>query len=108
MKKLLLSLSLIITAITLNAQTAPNFTAMDCLGNNHDLYTELNSGKIIVITWVMPCGSCVNGAQFAQGAVQSFSASNPNTVYHYVADDYANTSCGSLGSWCTSIGVTPD
>lgn len=108
MKKLLLSLSILISAASLNAQTAPNFTANDCASVNHDLYTELNSGKIIVITWVMPCSSCINGAQFAQNAVNSFSTSNPGTVLHYVADDYANTSCTTLLNWLNTNSVTPN
>lgn len=108
MKKLLLSLTIIVSAFSINAQTAPNFTANDCASVNHDLYTELNSGKIIVITWVMPCNSCINGAKFAQNAVNSFSTSNPGTVLHYVADDYANTTCASLLSWLNTNSVTPN
>jgi hypothetical protein len=108
MKKLLLSLIMIAGTVSVQAQTAPNFTANDCASVNHDLYTELNSGKIIVITWVMPCSSCINGAKAAQNAVNSFSASNPGTVLHYVADDYANTTCATLLNWLNTNSVTPN
>jgi hypothetical protein len=109
MKKLLLSLSILLSVFAIKAQTtATNFTANDCAGASHDLFTELNSGKIIVITWVMPCSACTNGAKFAQNAVNSFSASNPGTVLHYVADDYANTSCATLLNWLNTNSVTPN
>jgi hypothetical protein len=107
-KKSLLSLVIAAAAFSVNAQTASNFTANDCLGNNHDLYSELNSGKIIVLSWVMPCNTCITGAKFAQNAVNSFSTSNPGTVFHYVADDYANTSCASLLSWLNTNSLTPN
>ncbi len=104
MKKLILLISGLLT-ITSFGQTATNFNVNDCSGINHDLFTELNSGKVVVMVWVMPCASCINGALSAQSAVQSFSTSNPGQVYFYCVDDYANTSCGTLSSWCTANGV---
>ncbi len=108
MKKLLLSLGIIASAFSINAQTAPNFTANDCAAINHDLYTELNSGKIIVITFIMPCSSCIGGATASQNAVNSFSTSNPGQVLHYVSDDVANTTCATLSNWCATNGINPN
>jgi hypothetical protein len=107
MKKLLLSLSLVISVVS-GAQTATNFNTNDCAGINHDLFTELNAGKVVVVTWVMPCVNCVNGATSARNAVQSFSASNPGQVVHYVADDYGNSTCTTVNNWCTSNAIAPD
>lgn len=108
MKKSIFTLAISLLCLFVNGQTAPNFTANDCASNNHDLYTELNSGKIIVITWVMPCNACIGGATAAQNAVNSFSTSNPGQVLHYVADDVANTTCSTLASWCTTNGINPN
>lgn len=88
------------------SQTATNFTVNDCSGTSHDLFTELNSGKVIVLCWVMPCPNCVSGAVTAQNAVQSLQSSYPNRVVMYLVDDYANTNCASLNSWATSNGIT--
>lgn len=88
------------------AQTATNFNCSDCSSTNHDLFTELNSGQVIVIAWVMPCGACISGALAGQTACQSFSTSNPGMVSFYCADDVANTSCTTLSSWCTTNGIT--
>lgn len=79
--------------------TATNFTVNDCAGVSHNLFSELDAGKIVVIAWVMPCGSCAPPSLAAYNAVQSYATSNPNTVLFYLVDDYANTSCSTLTSW---------
>ncbi len=104
MKKLL-SILFALSIFISYSQTASNFNCNDCASVNHDLFTELNSGKIVVITWVMPCSACVNGGLAAQAAVQSFSASNPGMVLNYVADDYGNSSCATIQNWCSTNGI---
>lgn len=106
MKKIALFLAILsINFYPLNAQTAVNFNCNDCAGNPHDLFTELDAGKIIVIAWVMPCPGCITGATQAFDAVQSFQTAYPNKVYFYMVDDYANTTCTNLGSWASSNGM---
>ena len=107
MKKLLLSLSFAFSVTFATAQTASNFTTNDCSSISHDLFTELDAGKIIVITWVMPCGACISGGLAAQSAAQSFSTSNPGQVITYIADDYGNSTCATISSWCTTNGINP-
>jgi len=105
MKKQLLTLILLaITSLSM-AQTATDFTANDCNGNSHNLFTELNSGKVIVLCWVMPCASCTGPTLTTYNVVQSFQSSNPNKVFMYTCDDFANTNCTSLNSWANGIGV---
>lgn len=106
MLKIFSTISLLFTFALTNAQTATNFNCNDCAGNNHDLFTELDAGKVIVIAWVMPCSSCLPPTLTASNIVQSYASSNPGQVFLYVVDDYANTNCTSLGSWCTSNGIT--
>jgi hypothetical protein len=106
MKKLLLLFSSCLLTLSSFGQTPANFTVNDCNGNNHDLFTELNAGKVVVITWVMPCINCAAKAVTAYNAVQSFSASNPGQVVYYIADDYGNTSCSSVQLWSdTSVAL---
>ena len=85
---------------------ATDFTATDCNGVSHNLFSELDSGKIIVIAWVMPCGPCVTHALPAYVSALSYSSSHPGQVYFYMVDDYANTDCSSLTSWATSNQMT--
>jgi len=82
--------------------TATNFTVNDCAGVSHDLFTELDAGKVIVLDWVMPCASCISPSITAYNTAQSFSSSHPGRVLFYMADDYANSSCASLNTWATS------
>jgi len=102
MKKLLLLLLTVLSAQFGHTQTASNFTCNDCAGSNHDLFTELNSGKIIVIAWVMPCAAWISGELAGYSAVQSF----PGQAYFYLADDFANSSCATITSWANNNGMT--
>lgn len=107
MKKIVFTLAALCSMTAVHAQTtAPDFTATDCSSTSHSLYTELNAGKVVVITWVMPCGSCVNGGKAAQNAVQSFATSNPGKVVYWMIDDFGDTPCPSLSSWASSNGIT--
>lgn len=106
-KKLLLLLTGLITQFGFT-QTATDFTSSDCAGNSHNLFTELDAGKVIVITWVMPCGSCIAGAATASAEVQNFASSHPGRVKFYLVDDYGNTSCSTLNSWASTNGITTD
>jgi hypothetical protein len=107
MKINLLAILLQFTILSGFAQTATNFTAKDCEGNMHDLYTELDSGKVVVLNWVMPCGACVPASLTTFNVVQSYQETNPNKVLYYLVDDLANTSCPSLLSWAKSNHITP-
>ncbi|MDA1224691.1 MAG: T9SS type A sorting domain-containing protein, partial [Bacteroidetes bacterium] len=104
-----LILALMFVSTISKAQTAVDFTANDCSSTSHNLFTELDAGKIIVIAWVMPCGPCTPPALSAYTEVQNYASSNPGTVKFYIVDDYANTSCATLTTWANSNGITaPD
>lgn len=105
MKKLLLLAAFGMMYLSPFAQTATDFTATDCDGTTFHLFDELNSGKVIVLVWVMPCGACTGPALTTMNVVQSYMASNPHTVYMFVADDYANTTCPVLQNWANNINL---
>ena len=103
MKKLSLAiLTILCNGISFAQTTATDFTTNDCAGVSHTLFSELDAGKIIVAAFVMPCGSCSAPSLAAYNAVQSYAVSNPNTVYFYLVDDAANTSCANLTNWGNS------
>ncbi len=105
MKKIFLSAMLVAATGWLPAQTATNFTCADCHGVMHDLFTELDTGKVIVLVWVMPCAACTGPALTTYNVVQSYQASYPDRVQMFLVDDYANTSCSSLNTWKANIGI---
>jgi hypothetical protein len=106
MKKSLLLILLIFTAYLGVAQTATNFTCSDCDGDAHDLFADLDQGKVIVLCWVMPCAACVGPALTTYNVVGSYAATNPGKVSMYLCDDYANTSCKLLKNWASNNGLT--
>jgi hypothetical protein len=105
MKKFTLFIILILLSKGVYSQTATDFTANDCNGNSHNLFSELNSGKVIVLCWVMPCGACTGASLTTNNVVQSYQSSNPNTVFFYLCDDYANSICSSVNNWANGAGI---
>lgn len=102
MKKYLLPL-LTVGVTSLMAQTtATNFTANDCAGTSHTLFNELDAGKVVVISFVMPCASCIGPTKTAYTEAQSFASSHPGRVVFYIADDNADTPCSTIDSWATT------
>lgn len=104
-KKLFLSFTLILYSAFTFAQTAVDFTTNDCLGNPHHLFGELDAGKVVVISFVDPCGACINPTISAFVAAQQFATSFPGRINTYVADDLGNTDCSTLDAWNISSGI---
>ena len=105
MKKIsLLFLSLIGSVIAF-AQTAPNYIGNDCSGAPHDLYTEMDAGKVLVVCFVAPSAASVGPALAAQSTVQGYASSHPGRVLFYLADDNGDTPCMDLASWASAAGV---
>jgi hypothetical protein len=106
MKKNLLTAFAAFLTILGFAQSATNFTANDCSGASHTLFTELDAGKVIVITWVMPCAACIAIASTSANTAQGFSSSYPGRVKFYLTDDYADTPCSTLTGWANTNSIT--
>jgi hypothetical protein len=108
MKKGLLLIFAVISSLAMNAQTATNFNCNDCSGNNHDLFTELDAGKVIIMCWVMPCGACIAPASNCATIAQSYVTSHPGRVKYYLIDDSGNTTCTTLDSWANNNAIVAD
>ena len=110
MKKTLLSSAVFLLSgmMAIGQSTATNFTVSDCGGTSHTLFTELNAGKVIVMTWVMPCGACIAGASASSSKVQTYSSSNPGVVKFYLVDDAGDNSCSTLNSWASTNSIATD
>ncbi len=104
MKTILLLAAVLLVSISANAQIImqTNFVGTDCNGQQHNLFAELDQGKVIVLCWVMPCGACTGPAKTSYNIVKSYQSQYPGKVLFYLADDYGNTNCTSLNSWANS------
>ena len=107
-KTLLTALVGLIVQFGFSQTTATDFTVNDCATASHTLFTELDAGKVIVMTWVMPCGACISVAGTVSSTVQGYSSSNPGRVKFYLVDDYANTTCSTLNSWASTNSIATD
>lgn len=105
MKRIFLFVIACMFASLSQAQTAVNFIADDCSGNPHNLFSELDSGKVIILVWVMPCGGCVGAAQTAANIAEDFAAIDSGRVFCYIADDFGDASCLTINSWVTNNNI---
>jgi hypothetical protein len=106
MKKIIFIFSAVLISLIGTAQTAPNFTSNDCKGTSYDLYSQIDSGKVVVVCWVMPCSSCIAASKTSYNVVQSFQAAHSGKVLFFLCDDYADTPCASLDSWANTNSIT--
>lgn len=83
--------------------TAVDFTADDCSSVSHNLFSELNAGKVIVVSMVHPCGSCISPSVSANNIVKNYATTNPGKVVFYLID--GNNSCSSLNTWATTYNL---
>jgi hypothetical protein len=89
-----------------HAQTATNWTVTDCSGASHELFADLDAGKVAVIIWVMPCANCINKALETQTEVRNALAANAGKVVFYLADDIGNTNCSTMETWASQNAIT--
>ena len=74
MKNIFLSCLLIflIKSLSIAQITATDYTLNDCAGNPHHLFAELDEGKVMVISFVMPCLSCIGPTIASSDDVANF------------------------------------
>jgi len=109
MKKLLLaSFSLLLMAFNFSfAQTtAMDWTKDDCNGTNHNCYSELDSGNVLLCEYVMTCGTCISAANYLEQMYQDYSVSNPGKVKFYAIDWNAAFTCSTFQSWGSALSCT--
>ena len=114
MKKIL-TLILICFIFLANAQTgmlngtgyAPDISVIDINGNTHNLYSYLNSDKVVVLELMSTtCGHC---QQYAAGTENSYQVYGPNglDVAEFIALEVnAATSDNDLANFATTYGVS--
>jgi hypothetical protein len=84
---------------------ATDASPVDCNGVTHNLFTDLDAGKIIVIGWTMPCATCAAPLLEVHNAVLNYLPTNPGVVEYWLTDDFANTNCSSIQGWAATNGI---
>lgn len=106
MKHLYLALALL-AATGLRAQTtALDFTANDCSGTSHTLFSDLDAGFCVVIDLVMMgCPSCIPATHAIVDDVIP-NSSNPAMVKFYTIGYTNAITCGQINTWASDNGFT--
>ncbi len=105
-KKSLL-LTLLLTAFffahNMKAQTAQQISGPDCNGVTHDLFSELDAGKAVIVYFFMPnCNYCPPPADKIQTMANNIMQNYPGKITAY-ARPYNNvTTCQATASWVST------
>lgn len=108
MKKILLAFAFAATAFTASAQTnAQDWTKTDCNGNNWNLFSMLDSGKVVVMEFVMPtsCFGCHNAAGYLEDIWSQFNVSHPGKVEMFAMGYNNSYTCATILSWQTTYNI---
>lgn len=107
-KSIYLIVSLMFVFTISKAQTtAMQFSGVDCNGNMHDLFADLDAGKAVVIHYYMPnCGSCPPPAQKIQAMANKINGLYPGMVKGYAFPFQNSTTCAYSSTWVSSNGLS--
>jgi hypothetical protein len=89
------------------AQTVSQIAGLDCNGKSHDLYQELDAGKVVILHFFMPnCGSCVPPAKVIQKMANGLLSKYPGQITGYAMPFNNSTTCTYASSWVSNNGLT--
>lgn len=101
-----LFISILFAASRIYAQTAMPLSGLDCNGNYHNLFTDLDAGKAVLLHFYMDnCGSCPPPAQKIQAMANKVMTFHPGMITGY-ALPYNNTDdCSAVSAWVNTNGL---
>ncbi len=89
------------------AQTAMDFSGLDCNGTAHHLFSDLDAGKAVIIEYFMPnCASCPPPAQKIQTMANNILANHPGVITAYAFPFNNTTTCTYSSSWVSTNGLS--
>ncbi len=110
MKKLILPIFLVLffSNAVVSQTTATDFNTSDCASVVHHLYADLDSGKVVILNFVMPCGFCVKPSQSAYNIAEQFKTNYPGRIKYFLSDGFGNNICGDLYTWAAANNIGSD
>ena len=105
-KLLLLILFLSFSKAGESQTIAQDWTKDDCNGVSHNLFSELDSGYVIMLEFVMQCGTCIAAAADLNTIYNDFEISNPGRLKYYMIDYSSGFSCDTMTAWAHGINCT--
>jgi len=107
-KTIFLSMALMFIITISKAQTtAMPLFGMDCNGVSHNLISDLDAGKAVILHFFMPsCGSCPPPAQKIQKMANNILKTRPGMITAYAMPFQNSTTCSYTSTWCSSNGLS--
>jgi hypothetical protein len=104
----LLSIAMMFVFTISKAQTtAMPLSGLDCNGNYHSVFDDLDAGKAVILHFFMPsCGSCAPPAQKIQTMANRINTAHPGMVTAYAMPYNNTTTCAYTSTWCSSNGLS--
>jgi hypothetical protein len=101
MKKTILLTAITFTAlISFGQSVSMDFTRTSCDSTEHNLYQELNEGKVVVLEYIMlGCSSCILATDQITRLIGPFETAHPGRVKQYLFGFIKNYSCDQLDAW---------
>ena len=114
MKTIIMTIALALTSIftigKVNAQmNAMDFTMVDCSASpsTHNLFSDLNSGKVVIIEFFMTsCSSCITAGQKLEAMKTKLLMQYPGKVKSYAFGFNNSYSCSTVNNWVTTNGFS--
>ena len=89
------------------ATTAMQLSGTDCNGVYHDLFADLDAGKVVLLHFFMAsCGSCPPPAQAIQAMANNVMMSHPGMITGYAIPFNNTTDCNYTAAWVSSNGLS--
>ena len=109
MKKtiLLLAALMFVSTISTAQDTAIQLSGTDCNGVSHDLFADLDAGKVVLLHFFMPnCTACPPPALQIQAMANNIMATHPGMIKGYAMPFQNSTTCEYTSSWVSSNGLS--
>ena len=111
MKSKLISLIIIMLLAVNNnsdAQTvAKDFKRLDCNGNMHHLFADLDAGNVVILEFFMQsCSPCITAGKALESMKAKLLAKYPGKIKAYAIGFNNTYSCASNANWVSTNGLT--
>lgn len=86
---------------------AMDFQQEDCEGNSHNLFSELNAGKVIILDYVMlNCAPCIVANNALENIKSDYDNSHPGRVSIYSFGFLNSYNCEQMVAWKNDNGYS--
>ncbi len=107
-KTFMLAVGILLASTNSKAQTtAMNFSITDCNAMPHDLYSDLDAGKAVILEFFMlSCSGCVVAGDLLEPMKANILAQYPGMLESYAFGYSDSYTCTNVLNWVTTNGYT--